>query len=143
MSYFWIALAVVLLIAECLTTQLISVWMGVSAAITAILVALIPTIGIPYQILIFVLLSAALLLATRPLVKKFLCRKKGNETNLERLIGKEAVVVESINNLNGTGRVKLQGIDWAARSANGSEIPANSIVIFEKIEGNKAIVSLK
>ena len=143
MSYFWIALAVVLLIAECLTTQLISVWMGVSAAITAILVALIPTIGIPYQILIFVLLSAALLLATRPLVKKFLCRKKGTETNLERLIGKEAIVVESINNLNGTGRVKLQGIDWAARSANGSEIPANSTVIFEKIEGNNAIVSLK
>ena len=143
MSYLWIALAVILLAIECLTTQLISVWMGLSAAITAILVALIPTIGIPYQIAIFVLLSAILLVATRPLVKKFLRKKKGNETNLDRLIGQPAVVVEAINNLNGTGRVKIQGNYWSARSMDGSEIPADATVIFEKIEGNKAIVSVK
>lgn len=143
MSYFWIILAIVLLIAECLTTQLISVWLGASAAVTAILVALIPSLGIPYQVLIFVLLSAALLLATRPLVKKFLGQKKGNETNLDRLIGQEAVVVEDINNTIGVGRVKIQGNSWSARSADGSEIPANTTVVFERIEGNKAIVSIK
>ena len=143
MSYFWIALAVVLLIAECLTTQLISVWMGASAAVTAILVAIFPSIGIPYQILIFVLLSAVLLAATRPLVKKFLHQKKGNETNLDRLIGGTAVVVEAINNIDGVGRVKIQGNYWAARSADGSEIPAETLVTFENIEGNKAIVSIK
>ena len=143
MSYFWVILAVVLLIAECLTTQLISVWLGASAAITAILVAIFPAIGIPYQIMIFVLLSAALLVATRPLVKRFLRKPKNGETNLDRLIGETAVVVEPINNVAGTGRVKIQGNYWSARSADGGEIPVDTLVTFERIEGNKAIVIIK
>ena len=143
MSYFWISLTVVLLIAECLTTQLISVWMGISAAITAILTAIFPTIPIHFQILIFVLLAAALLVATRPLVKKILRPKKGNETNLDRLIGQTAVVVETINNVDGAGRVKIQGNYWSARSSDGKVIPVDAVVTFERIEGNKAIVSAK
>lgn len=142
MSYFWIALAIVLLVAESLTTQLISIWLGLGAVVTAILTAVFPEISIPVQILIFLLLSAALLAGTRPMVKKFLRRRKGTETNLDRLIGQTAVVVEAINNIDGVGRVKIQGNYWAARSADGAEIPVDTVVIFERIEGNKAIVSV-
>ena len=87
--------------------------------------------------------SAILLAATRPLVKKFLHKSKSNETNLDRLIGETAVVVEAINNVTGAGQVKIQGNYWSARSSDGSEIPVDTLVTFEKIEGNKAIVSIK
>lgn len=143
MSYVWISLTVALLIIECLTTQLTCIWMGISAAVVAILSALFPSLTVPVQIGIFVILSAILLAATRPLVKKFLRQKKGNETNLDRLIGETAVVVEAINNIEGVGRVKLQGNYWAARSIDGREIPVDTLVTFEKIEGNKAIVSIQ
>lgn len=143
MSYFWIAFAIVLLIAESLTTQLISIWLGLGAAVTAVITAIFPNIPVAVQILIFLVLSAALLVSTRPLVKKFLRKKKGTETNLDRLIGQDAVVVEAINNIDGVGRVKIQGNYWSARSANGADIPVDTIVVFEKIEGNKAIVSTK
>ena len=142
MSYFWIALAIVLIVVECLTVQLLSIWTGISAAVTAVLVAIFPSIPVPVQILIFLLLSAALLAATRPFVKKFLRRKKGQETNLELLMDQPAVVVETINNIAGAGQIKIQGKIWSARSIDNTEIPVDTVVIFRKIEGNKAIVSL-
>lgn len=143
MSYVWISLTVVMLVIECLTTQLTCIWMSISAAVVAILTALFSALPIPVQILIFILLSAALLAATRPLVKKFLRQRKGGETNLDRLIGETAIVVEPINNVLGQGRVKIQGSYWSARSADGSDIPVDTLVTFTSIEGNKAIVSTK
>ena len=143
MSYVWISLTVVMLVIECLTTQLTCIWMSISAAVVAILTALFPALPIPVQILIFILLSGALLAATRPLVRNFLRHRKGGETNLDRLIGETAIVVEPINNILGQGRVKIQGNYWSARSADGSDIPVDTLVTFTSIEGNKAIVSKK
>ena len=57
------------------------------------------------------------------------------------MIGTEGYVVDDVDNLNAMGKVKLNGMEWTARSANGTKIPAGTLVKVERIEGVKAIVS--
>lgn len=143
MAWFWLALAVALMVIELSTVDLICVWFSLGAMVTAIIELFFADLGIAWQMLIFVLVSVSLLIATRPLVKKLLAKKNENKTNLDRLIGNDALVVEDINNINGVGAVKINGLVWSARSENGEDIPADTVVIFKEIRGNKAIVERK
>ena len=95
--WIWYGIAVALLVTEVCTVDLVAVWFGFAALIMGVIMGIAPTLGIGWQISIFTVLSAALLLATRPLVKKLLARKKNSETNLELIIGHKALVVEEIN----------------------------------------------
>ena len=70
-------------------------------------------------------------------------RTKEQSTNLELYYDKVAVVTEDINNEFATGAVKINGLIWTARSENGEVIEKDSLVIFKKIDGNKAIVVRK
>ena len=143
MIWFWFALAVVLVVVELSTTQLVSIWLAASAAVTAVLTAIFPALGVQWQILIFVFLSAVLLVSTRKLVKKFMKRTKDQETNLELYIDKVVAVTEEIDNIKDTGAVKMNGIIWSARSTDGSVIPKDEYVVVKKIQGNKVIVARK
>ena len=144
MQWFWLALAIALIAIELSTTQLISIWFAIGAGVTALVKALAPNIGIPWQALIFVGVSTGLFLATRPFVKKLTAnRGKAHETNLELIVGKEAVVTEDIDNIKGTGAVKINGLEWSARTADGEEILVGEIVLVKEIKGNKLIVEGK
>ena len=143
MIWFWFALAVVLVVVELSTTQLVSIWLAASAAVTAVLTAIFPALGVQWQILIFVFLSAVLLVSTRKLVKKFMKRTKDQETNLELYIDKVVAVTEEIDNIKDTGAIKMNGIIWTARSLDGTVIPKDEYVLVKKIQGNKVIVARK
>jgi len=82
MVWVWLSITIVLLIAEVCTTQLISIWCAISAGIVTIIVAIFPKLPIPWQIFIFVILCAVLLLLTKKFVVKFLSRTKEQATNL-------------------------------------------------------------
>lgn len=141
MQWAWLALTVGLLVVELSTVQLVSVWFAVGAMVTAIVTAIFPELAIYWQITIFVVLSVGLLLSTRRLVKKFIKRTDEQKTNLDLHIGKSAVVVEEIDNINGVGAVKINGVIWSARSEGDEKISKDEIVTIKKISGNKMIVS--
>lgn len=144
MIWFWLSLAVALAVIEITTTQLVSIWLAIGAAVCAIVKGIFPGIAVGWQILIFIVVSGGLLIATRPLVKKLLTKRGENhKTNLELVVGKEAIVVEEINNILGKGAVKHNGLVWSARSDDDSEIPVDEIIIIKEISGNKAIVERK
>lgn len=144
MEWFWLCLAIALAVIELSTVQLVSVWFAVGAAITAIVKGIFPGISIGWQIIIFAAVSVALFISTRPVVKRFLAKKgEAQKTNLDLVVGKEAIVVEEINNIKGEGAVKVNGMVWTARSENGETIPVDTIVIFKQINGNKAMVERK
>ena len=92
------------------------------------------------QAAIFAAVSAAAIIVTRPLVKKFIL-PKNTPTNFEQIIGQTAVVCEEINNTEATGAIKINGLEWSARSEDGNIIPCGDKVTVVKIEGVKAIVS--
>lgn len=134
---FWAVALVVLLIVEGVTAQLVTIWFA--AGSLAALIAAILKAPVLAQIVLFVVVSAVSLIATRPIVKK-ITSKKTESFNADKNIGKMAVVTEDIDNLNGTGAAKLDGLVWTARSSDGSKIEAGKSVVVEKIEGVKIIV---
>ena len=143
MVWVWLGIAVTLLVIECCTTDLVSIWLALGSGITTVIVAIVPNIPIPWQIIMFVVFSAVLLTLTRKFVKKYLARTKDQATNLELNFNKTAVVVEEINNELAQGAVKLNGLVWTARSEDNEIIEKDALVVFKKIEGNKAIVIRK
>lgn len=141
MLYLWIALFVIFLIAEAVTAQLATIWFAAGSLVSLIL-KLAGVDSIAIQVTAFLAVSIVTLIATRPLVKKMI-NKKTVATNADRNVGCEAVVTETIDNLNATGAIKLNGNIWTARSADESVIEVGATVITEKIDGVKMIVRRK
>ncbi len=140
MMIIWIALAAVFAVVEACTVQLVSIWFTIGA-----LAALIAeTLGAKEatQLIIFVVVSVIALILTRPFVKKF-SSSKIQPTNADMHIGQDAIVTQDINNTEATGTAKVKGVEWTARSADGSEIPTGEIVKVKAIEGVKLIVERK
>jgi len=136
-NYLWLIVAVVLAVVEGATLNLTTIWFAVGA-LAAWLVTFL-NFSWTLQIIIFVLVSGILLIFTKPLVKKYL--KVGEvKTNAEEVIGKEAIVIENINNINAKGKVKVKGQIWTARSYNSDVIEKDTIVRVLRIEGVKLIV---
>ena len=138
MFWVWFAIAIFALVAEAITAELVAVWFA-PAALAAMIMAYF---GVPiyWQLPVFVVLGFLLVLATRPLAKKFAKGKK-EKTNVDSLVGEHAVVTEEIDNLSEKGEVKVNGLLWSARSvAEGEKIPAGTVVIVEEINGVKMIV---
>ena len=134
----WLVLMVVFLAAEASTVSMVSLWFAAGALI-ALLTALA---GGPawLQTLLFLAVSAGLLLALRPLVKKYLSPKL-TATNVDSVVGSTGLVTAAIDNVAAVGQVKLGAMEWTARSTSGQPIPAGTLVKVDRIEGVKAFVS--
>ena len=137
MTYAWLIAAIAFALIEMFTAQLVSVWFIAGAL--ASLIASMLGVSTTLQWILFIAVSAVTLIATRPLVKK-ITSAAPEKTNADANIGKSAIVTDTIDNLAGTGSVKLGGISWTARSINDSVIPEGSTVTVENIEGVKLMV---
>ena len=134
----WLILFVVLLIIEIFTMGLTTVWFA-GGALVAFVLALLD-VGLPVQIIVFLLVSTVLLVLTRPLAVKFF--NQGREkTNADSLIGHKAVVIERIDTLHGTGRAEVNGLEWAAKTEDENLIiEVGEIVVIDGIQGVKLVV---
>lgn len=138
--WMWFGLSLALFLVELCTIDLVSVWFAIASLVLGIIAAIFPNLHIVWQLVIFMVLSAGLFLATRPFVKRFMQRKKGQETNLELIVGTKARVTERIENDRETGAVKLNGLIWTARSADGAILEEDELVLVKEIKGNKVFV---
>lgn len=138
MTTFWIIAMVVFLVIEAVTVGIVSVWFAIGALFAMVTARLGANLWV--QITVFLVVSAIALYFTRPLVKKFV-NNKVEPTNADMLIGKECRVVETIDNLSGTGAVYVDGKTWTARTVDEEIIPEGQLVKAERIEGVKLIVS--
>ena len=135
----WAIAAIAFVIVEAATSALVSVWFigGSVAALGASLLGAAPWL----QVVIFFVVSGALLALLRPIAKRSAIRRV--PTNADRVIGLEGIVSEAIDDLRGVGAVKVDGKEWSARSSDGVNIPAGSVVIIDRIEGVKLFVTKK
>lgn len=143
---FWLIAAGVFFIVELATSGFLIFWLGIAALISMI-VSFFP-VSISIQATIFVLTSVLLIVLTRPLLDKFLKSKEGSavSTNIYSIIGKKGIVVEDINNIDYTGKVKVAGELWSATSdedlikgthievteVNGVKLKVKSIRVFSE-----------
>ncbi|MCI8823344.1 MAG: NfeD family protein [Lachnospiraceae bacterium] len=134
----WLGLVIILLIIEIATMGLTTIWFagGAMAAFFSTFFGATPAT----QRTIFLVLSLALLVVTRPAAVKYM-RGSRVKTNAESLIGRLAVVTAEINNLAQSGEVIISDVSWTARSRMDSNvIPVGSKVKICAIEGVKLIV---
>ena len=139
MSSVWLILFVVFLVMELITSgSLVSIWFCFGSL--AAMVAAGSGFSLLVQIVVFIVVSIALLIMTKPIVKKFLVQKKV-PTNADRIIGQRGFVIEDINNISGQGIVKVDGKQWSAKNALSDEtIEAGQEVIIVEISGVKVFV---
>lgn len=134
----WLGLTVVFLIAEASTVTVISLWFA-AGSLTAMAMALLGG-AVWLQALTFLVVSAAALTALRPLVRKYLTPGL-TPTNIDSVIGTVGIVTAAIDNISAAGQVKLNGMEWSARSSIGEPIPEGTRVKVDRIEGVKVFVS--
>lgn len=138
MGAVWAIAIVVFLVLEGLTVGLLTIWFAVGAL--AALLASVFSAPLWLQLVWFFVISIAALFLTRPLARKYL-NSKTQATNADMYVGKECMVLETIDNVAGTGAVKVAGKFWTARSANGVVIPEGARAEAVRIEGVKLIVT--
>jgi len=137
LSFFWLILIVLCLVAEALTQGVTAVWFA-AGALVALLSA---TIGATawFQWVNFLLVSGLLLSSTRPLVRAYLDRRT-ELMNAGRLVGSTCKVTEAIDNVAGTGAVVIDGRTWAARAECTVRFEPGDEVRIERLGGGTAYV---
>lgn len=137
MWQYWLIASGIFFVGEIVTVGFLLFWFGIAGLIT--MVVSLFTSNIIIQSVVFLVTSVILILSTKPFVKKFV-NKETIVTNANSLIGKKAIVLQEINNLQGTGQIKIGGEIWSAQNETDSVISENQEVEIIKIEGVKLIV---
>ena len=133
----WGGLFVLTVLTEFATQQLVSIWFA--AGSLAAFLAVCFGASLPVQGILFLAVSIVLLLFTRPICRKIFSFGI-RDTNTQE-VGRTAVVIQAVDPIRNTGRVRLDGVDWIAVSQDGTPIPENASVRIEAVSGTKLTVS--
>ena len=137
-SIIWLAAAIGFAVAEAISVGLTSMWFALGSLAALLVCGLGGALWL--QFTVFCAVSLLTLALLRPLAKKYFTPKL-TATNADRNIGREAVVLEEIDNLRATGQVSVGGVVWTARAEGDRVIPKGETVRIRRIEGVKLIVS--
>lgn len=134
----WLIVLVVMIAMELVSLGLTTIWFAGGALVATVLAMF----NAPFvvQVFAFLIVSVALLISTRPIAVRYF-NKDRVRTNVESMIGQQAIVVGEINNLQGVGRVTIGGKEWSARTESDDiTLPVGAVVIVKAISGVKLIV---
>ena len=134
----WWVFAVVFVILEIFSPAAFFMWMGFAAAITGVIVLVMP-MSWEMQFLIFAALSVASILIGRTYFRRHPIESEQpilNERGQE-LIGRVATVDQAI--VNGKGRIRLGETTW---SVSGPDAPAGQRVRVTGAQGSVLVVEL-
>jgi inner membrane protein len=133
----WTAAAVVLSVGEIFTMGFFLLPFGIGAGAAAVTAWL----GAPILAhwLTFLGVSAATLVFLQVVIRR---QDEGppRAVGANRYLGSQAVVLETIDPLKGTGRVRVESEEWRA-SSEGRVIKAGTQVRVSKVQGTRLIVS--
>lgn len=135
---FWLIVLVVLVVIELLTMGLTTIWFAGGALIATVAAVLgVPLVG---QVILFLVVSGVLIIFTRPLAVRYF-NKDRVRTNAESLVGRQAIVISEIDNLQGIGQVNVGGMEWSARTRiDGVRLQVGTVTTILGINGVKLIV---
>ncbi|WP_426007536.1 NfeD family protein [Paenarthrobacter sp. NyZ202] len=133
----WLTVFLAFAVVEMLTLDLFFIMLGGGAL--AGLIADFAGADLWLQIVIFSVVSLLMIAFVRPVALKHLHKGPAEQrTNIDRLIGQSAVVLEAVTGTSGL--VKIGGDVWSARSTNGI-LDAGATVRVTRIEGATAVVA--
>lgn len=135
---FWIIVLIASILVEVVSLGLTCIWFAGGALAAAAVAAF--GLELWFQILVFVAVTLALLMFTRPVAVKYF-NKERVRTNVESLIGRQAIVISEIDNIQGIGQVTVGGQEWSARSCEErGRVEVGAVVRVAAVNGVKLIV---
>ena len=138
MVIFWLVVVILAIVVEAITLGLTSIWFAGGALVALAAAAL--RLPIAVQVVLFFAVSVILLYFTRPIAVKYF-NKDRIKTNAESLVGRQAIVISEIDNLQGIGQVTVGGQEWSARSVEDDvKLPVGTVVDVMAINGVKLMV---
>jgi membrane protein implicated in regulation of membrane protease activity len=133
----WLIVAVLLGVAELVTFTFALGIIAVGACVAAGAAAL--HLGLPFQLLAFVIASAAGLGFVLPVARRHVRQPPLLKTGSAALVGRPARVLEEVTGYS--GRVRIGGEEWSARAYDETlVIPVGHTVDVMQIEGATALV---
>ena len=128
----WAILSLAFTIAEVFTAGFFLLCFGIGAAAAA----LAGFLGFPVlmQFGVFIVVSLLVLALIRPFANR-VTNPIANQIGVDRVIGQQAVVLESIDPAAGCGVVRVEHEKWSADSADGTPIAAGTTVLVISVEG--------
>jgi membrane protein implicated in regulation of membrane protease activity len=138
--WIWIAMAALFIIGEIFTQGFFLLWFGIGAAVAGILAIL--GLGVGWQLGAFVVVSGALFVASRRLAEK-ISKKQPPGIGADRFVGLDGIVLEEIDNVKNTGRVRVQKDEWRADSETGEIIPEGERNEVIRLDGTHMVVKIK
>ena len=136
----WLVALIVSIGVEVATLGLTSIWFAGGAVVAVIVAAVHGPVWL--QILLFFAVSLLLLFFTRPIAVRYFNRDRVR-TNVESMIGRQAIVTSEIDNLQGIGQVTVGGQEWSARTeADGMNLQPGTVVDIVAVNGVKLIVKV-
>jgi membrane protein implicated in regulation of membrane protease activity len=136
----WVIAAAVFGIGEMLTTSFFLAPFAVGALVAAIVDAV--GAGAAGSWVVFFVVSLLMLALLRPIARSHRRMPPQIRTGTAALIGKQAIVLERIENDEGVGCVKIDGEVWTARSLHDDQvIDRGTRVEVVDIKGATALVS--
>lgn len=137
--HIWIISALALFIIEIFTTGFAVICLAFGAVAGAVSAACGGSIEM--QVILFSVFAVISFLFVRPLMLKSFSKKDNKKSGVAALIGRMAVVSETIDSQKGTGRVAVDGDDWKAVSEDGTIIMTGERV--EIVSINSIIVTVR
>lgn len=142
-SIVWLILAIIFVGLEVMTPGFFLLWFGIGA-LAAALMAMIGVTSLAAQIIGFLVVSVALLIASRTIFERFLPLSStalGMKTNIDTLVGQVGTVVEPSRGALHEAAVKVYGSTWTAFPIEGEKpLTEGETVAVERIEGNSIYV---
>ena len=137
----WLVLLILFVGLEAATLGLTSIWFAGGALAAMVAAALNAPVWL--QVIVLLIIALVLLIFTRPVAVKYFNKDRA-KTNVNSVIGKQAIVTAEIDNLQATGQVVVSGQEWSARSCEeGVIISEGSVVEVEAVSGVKLMVRKK
>ena len=110
----WLAVIILALVVEAMTTDMVSLWFAPGALVSMILAVF--GVNFVIQVVVCIVISIALMLLAKTVFKKYLHKKADSvDTSVSSLVGREVMVTEDIDNHADRGVVKINGQLWNAR----------------------------
>lgn len=136
--FLWLGIMILCLIIEAVTVGLTTIWFAAGAFAAMIACAL--GLGMAWEIVLFFVVSLVLLIFTRPFAVRFINPHKVR-TNYEDAVDKIVKVTERVDNMGGTGKAVLNGLEWTARMQEKETVlPEGELAKVASVEGVKLIL---
>ena len=131
----WVAIMGLSVVSEAATRTFIPLWFAPAAVLSLIL----SFTGLPawIEVLAFFFTALVLLILSRTVFASLLGIKKRRESSI---VGRQALVIETVDNLRMTGKIRVDGVEMSAISFNDDHVLLSGEIVTVLFEKNGVIV---